>query len=163
MYQVNAQEKLPRKLKKLGLTADNLAYYNGPVPGYPHGLIYNINQPDSVYYFGCLASDVDAMEDFFEEQNYGENMHVDRFILRIAGSDTLKIGFNSLTEELKSYTDINNKHFDKIDLGNTNFVIMYYCCSALYVDLKGSIKVLNKFVKDHPEKQMKFYAVCTDK
>jgi hypothetical protein len=159
---INAQEKLPRKLKKLGLTVENVVYTNEKITGYPKGLIYEVNKPDSVYYFGCLGSDAVALTDYFDKQEMGFTMSVNDTIRRVIGDYEDKILLKPILELKNQFYNTSNGF--NLAPDQTYYVLVYYWCKDVFIsDMKNNLKIFKKFVDEHPEKHINFLAVCTDK
>lgn len=161
--QVYSQEKLPRKLKKLGLTTEDVVYSNEKLTGYPKGLIYEVNKPDSVYYFGCLGSDAGALTDYFDKQEKGVMIGLNDTIKRILGDYTDNITFKSLPNLTSNFKDLANKNVS-LNMDQIDMVLLYYWCKDVFiVEMKNNLKTFKQFVNEHPEKRIRFLAVCTDK
>lgn len=158
----SAQEKIPRKLKKLGLTIENVAYSNEKISGYPKGLIYDMNEPDSVYYFGCLGSDAGALTDYFDTQQMGFTLGANDTIRRIIGDYEEKILLTPILALKNQLYNTSNKF--NLALDQTDYVLVYYWCKDVFIaDMKNNLKSFKQYVDAHPEKRIKFLAVCTDK
>lgn len=158
-----AQEKLPWKLKRLGLTPESVVYSDDVVAGFPRGFIYDVHQPDSVYYLGCISSDVELTENYFGTQNMIDLFGATDTMFRRMGDFVDTIGIEPLAEKLARLTRCSNKDMN-ISTENTDYVILYYWCNSMLDSyMKTNLKFFTKFVAANPKKRIQFLAVSIDK
>jgi hypothetical protein len=156
-------EKTKRNLKKIKYDASELAFTDEQLLIYPRGLIYNVNEPDSVFYFGCFSSDQEDVRKYFE----GEKTSLPKFALdnRIHRGmegymDTLII--ESLEVKLNHFKTSSNEKYTINP--NTKYVILYYWSNEMMdKHFSKNFRYFKKYAREHPELNIQVIAVSTDK
>lgn len=161
LFSVNlspAQSHIQREMKRMGLENSDVAISSEVVPLFPRGFIYDVSEPDSVYYFGCFSSDLQDVEDYFNG-NYSYKSAVGNKIIRGIGDFNDTIYLYSLAEKLTMLKTFDNSSTFTTD-ENAEYVIFYYW-SLNIMDrfFRRNIKALKKFAAENPEKKIQMVFV----
>lgn len=150
------------QLKNLRIRANQVVYSKESVMFFPRGFIYHVHQPDSVFYFGCYSSDQEEVTNYFERPDSVYLSAVNKHIYRRAGPYVDTIALHSLAQKISLF----NKHTSQeisIDTTQTDYVILYYwATSMLEKHLNRNLRFMAKYARKHPEKRIRFLAVCID-
>ena len=156
-----AQMPFEKAIKKLGLSEERVIYTTEKVKAYPRNLIYDVENPDSVFYFGCISTDQKEFDAYFDNPATANKLPVGHPLRRDLGSDVDTIMLEPLSEKTKylSYKD-SSKTF-KLTEGVRFFVICYW--STETID-RHIIKNYRKFfwTIEKSEYEARVIFVCTD-
>jgi hypothetical protein len=153
-----AQSQIQREMKRMGLENSDLAISSEVVQLFPRGFIYDVSEPDSVYYFGCFSSDLQDVEDYFNG-NYSFKRAAGNRIIRGIGDFNDTIYLYSLTEKLTMLKTFDNSSTFTTD-ENAEYVIFYYWSPKLMDRFfRRNIKALKKFDAENPEKKIQMVFV----
>ena len=70
-------KKTKANLKKMKYDVSELAFTDEKLKIYPRGFIYEVDESDSVFYFGCFSSDQKDVSNYFE----GKKTSLSKFAL----------------------------------------------------------------------------------
>jgi hypothetical protein len=128
------------------------------VPLFPRGFIYNVSEPDSVYYFGCFSSDLRDVEDYFNG-NYSYKRTVGNKIIRGIGDFSDTIYLFSLADKSKMLKAFDNSGDFTPDV-DAKYVVFYYWSPKLMDRFfRRNIRALKKFAAENPEKKIEMVFV----
>jgi hypothetical protein len=145
-------------MKRMGLERSDLAISSEVVPLFPRGFIYDVSEPDSVYYFGCFSSDLHDVEDYFNGI-YSYKGSVGNKIIRGIGDFNDNIYLYSLSEKLVMLKTFDNSSSFTPNV-DAKYVIFYYWSPKLMDRFfRRNIKALKKFAAENPEKKIQMVFV----
>jgi hypothetical protein len=155
---VLAQSDIPKKLKKLGLSGNDVVYSDEKVLAFPRGFIYDVNNPNEAYYFGCFASEIKEVKKYFKKPKKVNLFSTQDTIYRSLIRDYIDtIPIESLAQRIEKYNAQS-----KVKTSNTDYVILYYWSNFIKADeLNKNIKFFNEFTKNNSDYNIKFLVVST--
>jgi hypothetical protein len=159
---LNAQMSFDKSIKKLGLDIDKVIYTNETVLLYPRGLIYDLSNPDSVTYFGCLSTDKTSFVNYFENSSESLKLKVGSKINRIAGEFTDSIYMEKINQKLLRFSYSDKSRAYKLNSSTQYVAICYWNSGALDKDLIKNYKYFKKYARLHPELNIQILFVSTD-
>jgi hypothetical protein len=156
-------KKTKANLKKMKYDVSELAYTDEKLIIYPRGFIYSIDEPDSVFYFGCISSDQKDFKNYFE----GKKTSLPKFAL----DNQINRGIEGYMDTLVIESlDIKISHFksstgEKYSIReDTKHIIMYYWSNEVIdKSFAKNFRYFKKYAGEHPELNIQVIAVSTDK
>ena len=119
-----------KAIKKLGLQEDEVVYSSESVLAFPRNFIYDMQSPDSAFYFGCLSKNQEDFENYFENPSTPKLAAGHKVLIDLGGPiDTIQIERMNDKMEKLSYKDP-AKEF-KLTEGVRYFVLCYWSAETL--------------------------------
>lgn len=159
---VYGQNIIEKNIKKFGIESSIVATTDEKILLYPRGFIYCKDKPDSVFYLGCISSDIKSIKGFFSKKN-DRMISIKQKLIRNVGGDNDTIILENVENKLNRLKSLNDgNHFEVQE--NTEYVIIYYWCDEV-LDKKyiRNIKFINRFAIKNKELSIQTVFVTTDK
>lgn len=158
---IYAQSNIDECIENLKVEKSNVVLSKESIMFYPRGFIYNLNEPDSIFYFGCMKSDCENVKLYFDDkikrkkpinqkiirgyQQYSDTIYLESIDKKIAQLEPVQNGINMIIRE------------------NMNYVVLYYwSCKMLNRKYKRNIRFLEKFATNNSHKGIQVIFVLTD-
>ncbi len=150
-----------QNLRRLHLDSTDVVISDEIVRVFPRGFIYKLNEPDSVFYFGCISHDQEDVIGFVEK-GIGYKPSLGHNILRVYGDfgDTIKI--ESIQDKLRHFiTFAGNKDF--ILDQDCEYLILYYISIGI-IDrhFVKNIRFFKKYSEAIKDKSVRLIVVFVD-
>jgi hypothetical protein len=152
---------LDKSLMKLGLDKQSVVRSNQDVILYPRGFIYDLNQPDSVTYFGCISTDRNSIESYFAGESTLKFSSGSIMIRQVGEhSDSIKmLALNELTNRLTK----KDSSLLPIIESKTQFLIIYFWNPEIMDrHIIKNYKYFKKYSNRHPELKIQVIAVLNE-
>jgi hypothetical protein len=152
-----------RHLKKMGYDMSEFAYTDEKVRIYPRGLIYSLNELDSVFYFACFDSDVKDVEAYFNgSKTIISKMSSGSAILRDGVDFEESIFLEHFSLKVDHLKNEKGKPYKLRD--DVNYVILYYWKNSVMAeDYYENFRKIKQIALEHSELKIQVIAVSTDK
>jgi hypothetical protein len=145
-------------MKRMGLENSDLAISSEVVPLFPRGFIYDVSEPDSVYYFGCFSSDLQDVVDYFDGICSYKSAAGNK-IIRGIGDFNDTIYLYSLSEKLVMLKTFDNSSTFTPNVDAKYVIFYYWSLNIMDRFFRRNIKALKKFAAENPENKIKMVFV----
>lgn len=117
-------------IKKLGLQEDEVVYTTESVLAFPRNFIYDMENPDSVFYFGCISNNKEDFENYFENPYTRKFAASHKILIDLGGSaDTILI--ERMDDKMKKFSYKDSAKNFKLTEGVRYFVVCYWSAETL--------------------------------
>lgn len=161
-FSIYSQNTTEENIKKLRLEKSDVAFSKESFLLYPRGFIYSLNNPDSVYYLGCLSSDINNVKTYFEYKTTSKSP-LNNNISRSCGDDSEIIRIIPLEDKIKQLTPMEGDMDDLIKKDTKHVIIYYWCNEMLDRFYNKNIKFLKRYASKNSKKGIQVIFVSTDK
>lgn len=158
---IYGQNIIRKNIKKFGIESSIVATTDEKILFYPRGFIYSKDKPDSVYYLGCISSDIKTIKGLFSRKKNGM-ISIKQKLIRNVGGDNDTIILENLENMLNGLKSLNEGNHIELQ-ENSEYVIIYYWCNEV-LDKKyiRNIKFINRFADKNREINIQTIFVTTD-
>jgi hypothetical protein len=161
-FNAHAQlDKLDSLLQAQNIPDYDIAFSKTNLTSYPRGFVYNLNNKDSVLYFGCFSSDVEDVKKYINTNKSVFLLEVNKELIRQAGpsySDTIKM---LPLSEFLNVIETGKVIDEKIKHPKTQYIIFYYWRASMWRVYEKNILSFRKMEKKSKH-QIVFVPVSTD-
>jgi hypothetical protein len=147
---VFAQNPFKKAVKKYRIDVSELVTSDESVRIFPRGFIYKLNEPDSVFYFGCFDSDLGTVREYFENK-IQIKFPVNYSLSRMVGNFQEGISILSLQDLIRNFKTNDGLSFE-MKGKDVNYLIIYYgSATDLDKDVIKNFKRIKEFSNNNPE------------
>ncbi len=118
-----------QSLRRMNLDPEDFVISDEKVNVFPLGFIYEISEPDSVFFFGCFNSNRKDVIDYIENDK-GLKHPSDKHVVRVYGDFCDTVKFEPFNQKLKHFTPLEGN--SKLDYSSAEYVLLYYFSKSIF-------------------------------